>query len=191
LLTSILLRPTLPLGRFAVFSLLIGDALAAVLEDHYQLDPAVKWPNDVLLDGRKVSGVLINTRRVPGDGPFVAVVGIGVNVNSTRESLPVGSTSLGAETGSVVDLEAVRQALFDEIDLRYGALVSDNIDLFVNRLNERLWLRGEQVSIDDAGRRITGRLLGVERDGSLLLQTAHGPRRIVSGEMTRGPRAIG
>jgi biotin-(acetyl-CoA carboxylase) ligase len=85
----------------------------------------------------------------------------------------------------------VRGALFEAIGQRYRALEADDIDRYVDRLNARLWLRGEDVSIDDAGRRIAGQLIRVEREGSLLLETAQGPRRIVSGEMTRGPRAIG
>jgi BirA family biotin operon repressor/biotin-[acetyl-CoA-carboxylase] ligase len=191
LLLSILLRPSVPAERFSVFSLLVGDAIATILERSFDLRPAVKWPNDVMLNARKVSGVLITTRSQPGGGPRTAAVGIGINLNSSADHLPPGATSVVAETGSPVDLDAVRFALLQEIDQRYTSLNADDIDQYVHQMNRRLFLRGDQVSVDDAGRIVAGRLQAVERDGSLLLYTSEGIRRVVSGEMTRGPRAMG
>jgi BirA family transcriptional regulator, biotin operon repressor / biotin---[acetyl-CoA-carboxylase] ligase len=191
LLTSILFRPTVPPGQFSIFSLLIGDAIATVLENLFRLRPALKWPNDILLDGRKVSGVLINTRAVAGGGRRVAVAGIGLNINSALDDLPPGATSIRAETDLSIDLDEVRRALFTEIERRYRAMAEDAIDVYIAEVNRRLWLKGDNVSIDDATRRVAGRLLRVEQDGSLLLDTPEGPRRIVSGELTRGPRRIG
>lgn len=188
LLFSVLLRPSLTLDRLGPLSILIGDAVAAALADLYHPRPSVKWPNDVLLNGLKVSGVLIQTRLAAKRG--VAVVGVGINVSSTRDDLPDGATSIQAELGCDVDREVLFQSVLPRIEERYRDLQQGCIDRYVTHVNDILWLRDQNVVIDDAGRRITGRLGRVDVDGALLLHTPDGARRIVSGEMTRGPRSL-
>lgn len=85
---SLLLRPTLPPGETARLTTWAAEAVAATVRSATGLDPALKPPNDVYLNGRKIAGVLVETRAGPG-AAFDAVVGVGLNLNQAAEDFPV------------------------------------------------------------------------------------------------------
>lgn len=184
LLFSVILRPQLTPERLAPFSILLADAIAETIGSRYGLDAEVKWPNDVLINGRKLSGVLIQSRN------GVAVAGIGINVRAPETRLPEGATSLYLETGEDQDADALLDALLGAIDARYADTLSGDMGEAIRRINARLYLRGEQVTINDGARERQGLVVRVRDDGALLLNTGHSDEVIVSGEMVRGPRPI-
>ena len=118
LAVSVLLRPdSVPAARWPWLPLLAGTAVRAALAEVAGLGATLKWPNDVLVGGRKLSGILVE--RVDSDSGPAAVVGIGVNVSMTREQLPVpGATSLAIE-GAVVDPSDLLVALLDRLGAVY------------------------------------------------------------------------
>ena len=182
LLFSVLFRPRLPPDGLTPFSILIADALATTLAEKFSIAPTIKWPNDVLVDGRKISGVLIQMRS------GMAVAGIGLNVLSRRDALPEGATSLRAEAGRDIELDDLLHTLLDAIDDRYRALLFGETREAMNRVQERLYLNGEEVTLQDGDRVLRGRVRGVRDDGALLLDVGGETRAIVSGELVRGPR---
>jgi BirA family transcriptional regulator, biotin operon repressor / biotin---[acetyl-CoA-carboxylase] ligase len=188
LLFSVLLRPDLPPAQLAPLSLMVGEAIASVLEGMLHLRPAIKWPNDLLIEGRKVAGILIQTRRDHASGQTIAVVGIGLNVSSPRGQLPEGATSLQAELGQAFNVECLFRAVLAAIDERYGRFLSGETAASLGRVNRQLWLKGKTVTLDDAGNQLTGIVQGIDEAGALILTTPDGLRRVVSGELTRGPR---
>lgn len=188
LLFSILLRPHVPPARLAPLSLMVGDAIASVIEETIGLPSAIKWPNDVLIGGRKVAGILIQTRLDHDTGGTIAVIGIGVNISSPRERLPEGATSLEAELETAADAERIFHAVLHALGERFNDLLRGETWASLSGVEQRLWLRGETVTLDDAGHRITGIIQGIDETGALLLTTPGGSRRVVSGELTRGPR---
>ncbi len=98
---SVLLRPSAPAQDWSWLPLLTGYAVQAALADRLP-DIALKWPNDVLVEERKVAGILVERIETP-DGS-VAVVGVGINVSQTIDDLPVAlATSVELETGEPVD----------------------------------------------------------------------------------------
>lgn len=183
LLFSILLRPGLPPDRLSPLSILIADALATTVTDTLGLETRIKWPNDVLVRGRKLSGILIQSR---GD---MAVAGIGLNVLSRPADLPDGATSLRAETGQEVDLDHLLHLLLAAIDDRYQLLLRGDIGNLIGRVDGRLHLRGERVTLRDGDRTLLGQIIGLRDDGALLLDVDGESRAIVSGELVRGPKA--
>jgi BirA family biotin operon repressor/biotin-[acetyl-CoA-carboxylase] ligase len=116
-LVSILLRPALDLPRLPELSLVAGGAVAEAIADVTGIDPAIKFPNDVLIDGRKVAGILAES----SDGRVV--LGIGVNANQTREQLPADAdtepTSLRLELGEPVDRAALLAAILLRLERAY------------------------------------------------------------------------
>jgi BirA family transcriptional regulator, biotin operon repressor / biotin---[acetyl-CoA-carboxylase] ligase len=184
LLFSVILRPQISPGRLAPFSILLADAIAETIGSRYGLDAEVKWPNDVLINGRKLSGVLIQSRN------GVAVAGIGINVRAPETRLPQGATSLFIETRRHQDADALLAALLSAIDARYADTLSGDMGEAIRRINARLYLRGEQVTIKDGAWERRGQVVRVRDDGALLLKTGHSDEVIVSGEMVRGPRPI-
>ncbi|MGN6033298.1 MAG: biotin--[acetyl-CoA-carboxylase] ligase [Thermomicrobiales bacterium] len=194
LLMSVILRPGLPMHALSPLSMLAAlavreTALAFGVPDG---DIRIKWPNDVLIQGRKVCGILARTHRlVSGESPEVAVVvvlGIGLNVNVPMEVLPESGISLSGVLGRKLDLDAVREVLLGSLDRGVQALIADDLDGPLTALDLVLAYRSEPVDVQDGDRTVSGVLLGVERTGALVLEVAGRRETIVSGDLTRGPR---
>ena len=122
LLVSVLLRPDVPTANLPELSLVAGRAVAQALAELADLTPEVKWPNDVLLNGRKVAGILAEAR----DGRVV--LGIGINVSQSEHELPYRpshlATSLLLETGQAVPRADLLAAVLDRLEQEYDAWVA-------------------------------------------------------------------
>jgi BirA family biotin operon repressor/biotin-[acetyl-CoA-carboxylase] ligase len=120
-LVSVLLRPPIEPSRLPELSLVAGGAVALAIAEVTGIDPAIKFPNDVLVGGRKVAGILAES----SDGRVV--LGIGVNVNQTAEQLPADTetkpTSLLLELGKPVDRAALLSAILLQLERAYDAWI--------------------------------------------------------------------
>ena len=175
-LVSVLLRP--PPGREAPqLSLVGGLAAAMAVEDALALAAQIKWPNDVMVDRRKVAGVLAEARE------GVVVLGIGINVNQTREQLPadarVAPASLRTVDGRVRDRERVLGSLLAHLDRLYASWREGGLDAVYDDLGARDFLRGRRVSVDG----VEGVAQMISRDGRLEVSTASGRVLVESGEV--------
>ncbi len=121
-LVSVLLRPAVEAPRLPELSVVAGGAVAQAIADVTGLEPAIKFPNDVLIGGRKVAGILAES----SEGRVV--LGIGVNANQTLEQLPVDSntdpTSLRLELGKPVSRVRLLAAILLQLEHAYDAWVS-------------------------------------------------------------------
>jgi BirA family biotin operon repressor/biotin-[acetyl-CoA-carboxylase] ligase len=119
---SILLRPNIPLSDSGQLTIWAIQAVSDVIRASFGLEPAIKLPNDVQLNGRKVSGVLVEMRAQP-KAPHLAVVGIGINVNQYRDDFPADlqdrATSLALELGRQVDRQSFAAVLLRKLDVTY------------------------------------------------------------------------
>ena len=122
-LVSVLLRPDVPPARLPELSLVAGRAVADAVAAATGLEPTVKFPNDVLLAGKKVAGILAEA----SNGRVV--LGIGVNANQTAEQLPSNTetppTSLRVETGREVDRAHLLAAILEELERAYGFWITE------------------------------------------------------------------
>jgi len=163
LLVSVVLRP--PTDRnIAEISLVAGVAVADALEEALGLSVQLKWPNDVMLRRAKVAGCLAEAR----DG--VVVLGIGVNVNQTRDELPLTAGSVFTLTGRGLDREELLQRLLGDLSARYAAWREGGLDAVYDGLGPRDFLRGRRVSVNGT----SGIVTMIDRDGRLAIQVAHG-----------------
>lgn len=190
LLMSVILRLELPAHRLTPISMLAAlavreTALAFGIPDD---DIRIKWPNDVLIRGRKVCGILARVHTLQAGQPPVVVLGIGLNVNVPEASLPPTGIALSALLGHALDLDVVREVLLARLDLAIQALVADELVTPLRALNTALAFRGELVDVQDGDRIISGILSGVEASGVLVLDV-NGVRTVIaSGDLTRGPK---
>lgn len=175
-LLSLVLRP-----RFAPHLLVMVGALAVIdaVEAAAGTRAAIKWPNDVLVGGRKVSGILIETATDERGEPF-AIVGIGLNVNGTLRAdaeLADLATTLADALGHPVEREAVVVRLVTAFDALYGRLQAGG-ELGSREVWERWRARlstlGTRVRIAQRERVVEGIAEGVDVDGSLLVRGADG-----------------
>jgi BirA family transcriptional regulator, biotin operon repressor / biotin---[acetyl-CoA-carboxylase] ligase len=155
LLFSLALEPRTPPQRLASFSLVAAEAVAEACHER----AAVRWPNDVVLDGRKLAGVLPELR----DGKLV--LGVGVNAGMSESQLPadarVRATSLQIATGGTVDRVALLVALLAGLERRYDAFERDG---FTGLRRDEL--RGRHVTLVGAANGVSE---GVDDHGRLLL----------------------
>jgi BirA family biotin operon repressor/biotin-[acetyl-CoA-carboxylase] ligase len=181
---SVILRPALPPSEVLVLSLAAGLAVHAAMQQvDSRVRPDLKWPNDVLIDGKKVCGILTEMNAEATRVRYL-VVGIGINVNqaSFPEDLP--ATSLRLATGSEWSRVELTAALLKSLDREYRNLVNDP-DLresILRRFAENSsWVRGKDVRIEENGGAFEGTTAGLDTRGFLLVRTPKGTQTVLSG----------
>lgn len=190
LFCSILLRPKLEPARLQTLPLVVGVAVAEALESIAPVYCQLKWPNDVLIDGGKVGGILV-TARTAGSLVDWACLGIGVNTSATVNDLPDGATSLVEASGQPIDQSVLESTLFTHIDAVFRSFVESNGRMSLDPWRARAVLLDERVRVMVGNASYDGRLVGVADDGSLLVAGDNGTiQRFTAGEVMRGPRRI-
>jgi BirA family biotin operon repressor/biotin-[acetyl-CoA-carboxylase] ligase len=182
---SALLRPALTPSDVLILSLAAGLAVhSAVEEMDSRVVPDLKWPNDVLIDGKKFCGILTEMNAEVTRVRYV-VVGIGINVNQSSfpADLQTVATSLRLATGTEWSRVELCAALLKSLDREYRSLL-ENPDAgtsILRRFQERSSsVRGQQVEIEENGS-FDGVTDGLDSRGFLQVRTAHGARTVLSG----------
>jgi BirA family biotin operon repressor/biotin-[acetyl-CoA-carboxylase] ligase len=185
---SIILRPQIPILQVSQITLVAGVAVAETIESFSQLRPSLKWPNDTLLNGRKVSGILTEMETQGSRVSFV-IPGIGVNLNCPREVFPEElrgkATSIFIETGQKVDRAAFAAELLGRLEKHYFLFLRQGLAAVRHIWESYSHLTGKRVVVDGAGRRVEGKAIGLDEDGALVLEGEEGRRhRILAGDVT-------
>ncbi len=180
---TLIMRP--PLERLRSLSVVTPLAVCLAIEEVTGLEPRIKWPNDVLINRRKVAGILIESE-LSGRSVKYALVGPGVNVNFDVEESPDIAdiaTSLKRELGHETSRETLLAALMNRFEVLYNAATagSEVLDAWRSRL-ETL---GREVTVTFGGQTQEGLAEDVDVDGSLILCLRDGSRvAIEAGEVT-------
>ena len=181
---TIILRPSLDELRH--ISVIAPLAVCQAIEETTGLFPRIKWPNDVLIDGKKVAGVLTQSEIQDGLVQY-ALIGPGINVNldaSAHPEIASIATSLRTELGREVSREAVLAAMLDRFEEHYDALRRGEVVSMAWK--HRLDTLGKPVRVQFAGGRTEeGVAVDADSDGSLILRRDDGSHlRIEAGEVT-------
>ncbi|HZV82537.1 MAG TPA: biotin--[acetyl-CoA-carboxylase] ligase [Geobacteraceae bacterium] len=184
---SVILRPPIQPMAAPQLTFLSVVALARAIERLTPLSPRIKWPNDILIDGRKVAG-LLNEMSAETDKVNFVVLGIGVNLNMTTDQFPVDlrhpATSLFIECGTRVRRTDFARCLFHELDEVYGIFLREGYGPVRSEWLQRSRLAGEMVTVSDNGRVTTGRVLGIDEYGALLLEGDDGATlQVLAGDV--------
>jgi BirA family biotin operon repressor/biotin-[acetyl-CoA-carboxylase] ligase len=185
---SVLLRPGLP-ARLAPQLTLLGGVAVAATALGCGLVPTLKWPNDLLLDGRKAAGVLAELEATPAGGIDFLVLGVGVNVNLDPSALPpevaATATSFAAALGGPLDRAAVARRLLEALDAWLARFRRDGFAPVREAWTRLSGLPGLRLAVAGPGGQVVeGVARGLGEDGALLLDTAAGPAAILSGEVS-------
>ncbi|MGD8453465.1 MAG: biotin--[acetyl-CoA-carboxylase] ligase [Phycisphaerae bacterium] len=178
-----------PPAHYTAVPLAAGAAIALALEETCGVRPQIKWPNDVLIAGRKVAGVLVQME-LAADQP-AAIVGVGLNGNFAAADLGPDllypATSLQDELGRPVDLDAVLAAAVGQLEALLVAYDRDGPAACLPDVRSRLAWLGEQVraQLITGGPPVVGRIAGLADDGSLLLDAGDRQHRVSAGEIAR------
>jgi len=189
LYSSFAFRPRIAPKRMQTFTLWMGVTLCELVSKFVPVAPGIKWPNDIVFDGRKAGGMLTEAR-VDADQIRDLVFGLGLNVNSSPSEWPseLGrrAVSLSELAGAPVDLNRLTAALIGRVLLAYERFIEgEHVDRFAELWNKYDVLRGREVTLAEGGRKRRGRVLGVDDVGSLLIRDEHGRTRgFRAGEVT-------
>lgn len=177
ILFSLLLSPNA--GSLSLLSLAAPVAVAETISLTCGLDAAVKWPNDVLIDGRKVAGILIESRKSGGQEFFV--VGIGINVHQDKaffnaQPMDTPATSLDIESGRQIDRNQFIKTMLEQLEYRFST-PSESIVEEWKRRNRQI---GERIQLESDGKLYSGTCVGIDPAEGLIIQLDGGGIRMFS-----------
>ena len=186
---SFAFRPQLEPNRMQTFTLWMGLNICDLLANFTGVAPGIKWPNDILFNGRKAGGILTEAR-VDADQVRDLVFGLGLNVNKPASAwsgeLGRRAVSLAEATGARVDLNRLAAALIGRVLLAWRTFADGDHHLTFADLWHRFdVLRGKTVTLFEGGTRHEGVVTGLDDEGALLLRDVRGhARRFRAGEVT-------
>jgi BirA family transcriptional regulator, biotin operon repressor / biotin---[acetyl-CoA-carboxylase] ligase len=169
---SAILRPGVPPARVPEIGLLAGIAVAEAIDEACGCRSALKWPNDVLVSGAKVSGILLENREA------TVILGIGINVRTVPEGVNYPAAQLGPE----LEPELVRASVLRRLEWWLGEWGRAGFGAVRQAWLERAHPVGTPLTITTP-EALEGRFAGLDPSGALLLETAAGLRRIVAGDV--------
>jgi len=189
LMFSVVLRPDLAADRLGLITVAASVAVAEAIDPFVSPHRAtLKWPNDVLLEGRKTCGMLLESSLSGRQTAEVVVIGVGLNVNQTAfpEALADTATSLRLTTGRAVPRAPLFARLLGRLEARYDAIQSGEEATVRNAFHDRLTTLHEQVSFGVPGtdQTIVGTVQGITETGALRLRTPDGPQTVHAGDVT-------
>lgn len=185
---SVLLRPDLRPQAATQLTVVAATALARAIRKQTGLMPEIKWPNDILLRGKKVAGILTELS-AELDHVKHLIIGIGVDVNLTSTDLPADlrklATSLRIESGQAVSRPELAAAIMRELDADYALVRTGQFAAVADEWEEQCTTIGRTVTIRIGDRAQTGVAESLDSEGALLLRTQHGRlERIIGGDVT-------
>jgi BirA family biotin operon repressor/biotin-[acetyl-CoA-carboxylase] ligase len=185
---SVVFRPALPPSEVLVLSLAVGLAVqAAIQQVDSRVTPDLKWPNDVLVDGKKLGGILTEMNAEATRVRYI-VVGMGINVNQAGFPKELAATSLRLATGSDWSRVDLVTALLKSLDREYRQLVESPgaRESILRRFAENSsWVHSKDVRIEENGSSFEGTTEGLDQRGFLQVRTAKGMQTVLSGTVRK------
>lgn len=176
---TMVLRPRIPLQLSFRVNFLASLTLARVIRQMFQVDAMVKWPNDILVDKRKISGML-SELEAEADRVFFVNIGMGINVNNDPTAAEPGASSLQSIAGREVSKKELLANFLEEFGQRVRSADFDNVVAEWKKYTVTL---GRQVRIVTQREESEGKAVDVDDNGALILELANGERKkIIYGD---------
>lgn len=185
---SVVLRPPIMPHEAPQLTFISAVAVARAIEITTRLTAEIKWPNDLLVSGKKVAG-LLNEMSAETDGINFIILGIGVNLNMTADQFPDDlrhpATSLLLESGERVDRSRFTGTMLNELDRLYADFLTHGFGPVREEWQQRCNANGRRVLVSDSGTECAGgSFIGIDSDGAMLLRSDEGViHRITCGDV--------
>lgn len=184
---SVILRPKVHAQHAGKLSLFASVAVAKTIRRLYGLKTDIKWPNDVLLDGKKVCGILTETE-IRGQKIDFAVLGIGVNANFEIQALPAHlkplATTLKHQLGREVDRESLLSEMLKETELNYRLYEEQKFNMILEDWRSLASFLGSDITVRTDKEIVDGLAVDINDDGALVVRLRDGTmRNITSGDI--------
>lgn len=185
---SVILQPPFSQQESTILSLAAAASAVSAIRDYTGLNASIKWPNDVLINGKKTGGILIDYKSGHGKTDML-IIGMGINVNMTLDKLPDDikpcSTSLMIESGVEINRTELLGRLLSELESSYKLLIKGDRQLLINRWADSVSTIGKEISVKIKERIITGIAESVTGSGGLTIRLPDGREEIINaGDVT-------
>lgn len=186
---SLILRPKQGLAKAAELTFVAGVAVAETLHEQYDLSTQTKWPNDIIVKGRKICGILGETA-TKGKQINAIVLGIGVNANFNAErvlpeAIRARATSLETELNRRIQLEELFSRLLEKLEATYALYTRRGFGSILKQWKSYASFLGQEVEVTDRNEKISGLAYDVDKDGALILKLENGTfKHIFAGDLS-------
>lgn len=183
---SLLLKPDINPGNASMITLVTALAIARAITDLTGKTAGIKWPNDIVMNGKKVCGILTEMRAKPDHVDYI-VVGVGINIHADAfpEEISDRATSLYLETGTHYDRVDLVERVWEAFEYYYGIyLQTEDLSRLVEEYNSRLVNMGQGVKVLDPKEPFEGTAMGITPRGELIVDTEEDRKLVFSGEVS-------
>ncbi len=185
---SILLRPDLRPQEATRLTVAAATAIARAIQQQTGVTPDIKWPNDLMVGGKKICGILTELSAELDHVKYI-ILGVGVDVNLASSEFPSDlrktATSLRIAAGRILSRPELAAAILQELDREYARILRGQFAAVADDWAQRCTTLGQLVSIRLGDRVLRGRAEALDESGALLLRTEHGRlERIIGGDVT-------
>jgi biotin-[acetyl-CoA-carboxylase] ligase BirA-like protein len=186
---SIILRPRMRPADVSKLTILAGLSTAETLQKLYGLVTETKWPNDIVVKGRKICGILGETN-LEGEKVNFAILGVGINANfdaykSLPYSIAVNATSIETELRKKIRLEDLLVALLERLESDYDTYMKSGFANILALWKKHASFLGREVQVTDHEKSITGVAEDVDKDGRLIIRLKNGTlKRLLAGDVS-------
>jgi BirA family biotin operon repressor/biotin-[acetyl-CoA-carboxylase] ligase len=185
---SVILSPPFHLEDSPLLTLAAAAAVASAVREQSGMNAEIKWPNDILINGKKTGGILVEMKS-RGSSTHHIILGVGLNVNMQKVDLPEDlkdiSTSLTIEKGTDIDRCSLLNEILLNLEKRYKTLLQGEKRALINEWLQLNCTTGNRVSVRNQDRTIAGMAEGINDDGELLVRLSDGELETVhAGDVT-------
>ena len=185
LLFTLLVKHNIQPDHLCLLTGTMAVSITETIRETLQLPAEIKWPNDILIGGKKVGGVLVEFEKGLKK-QSIFLIGVGINVNLTEEDFPgqtrLPATSLAIENKEPINRIFLAKALLQDIDKWYSILKNDHYRYITDRWREFCVTIGEKLTITDCGNEYTGKVIDISNNGGLMMKLENGEIKIFRGE---------
>jgi len=170
---SLILRPKISPTHASKITLMSAIAVATAIRKITDLTALIKWPNDIMVNGHKVCGILTEMSAEINTVKYV-VLGIGINVNTEKEHLPKGASSLKSELGEAISRVELTQELLREIEHQYRLFREEGFEHIITGWRNFSYMLGERVRVMCQDKKIEGYAVDLDSNGALVIRLDSG-----------------
>lgn len=174
---SIILRPKIPIPKAPQLTLITAVGVVQAIEEVTGLSPEIKWPNDILINGKKITGILTELQ-AESDRINSVIIGIGINVNTEKKDFPESiesiASSLAIETGRMVDREKLIRTILEKLEKLYFLYLKQGFFPIKLMWESYAVSIGKMITARTLTGEIRGKATGITEDGVLLIEDTEG-----------------
>ena len=181
---SLILRPdAADIEEVPAIALIAAKAVIRAIKKTSGIDAGMKWPNDVLISGKKVAGILAEMKAQPDRVDFL-VLGVGINVNTALDKLPPEGTSIFAQTSNKIERRDVLKIFLEEFEQYYLTFQKKGFSVLRPGCKKMSLVLGKKVCVLEHDKKVSGRAVDIGGKGALIIETDKGEKsRIFSGDV--------